>query len=67
MTAITDPQTWLWFTIDVIGVLILGGALAYGIHSWNTRPRDVATQVRSDEATRRLYSSDPREDEPALR
>jgi hypothetical protein len=45
---------WLWFVLDVIGVAILGLALAYGVMAWRKRRSRLANQVR-DEATERLY------------
>jgi hypothetical protein len=47
-----------YFVMDVLAVVILGGALAYGTHMWRTRPRDDAIERASDEATRRLYHSE---------
>ena len=47
-----------YFFMDVVAVLILGAALAYGTISWRKRPRDPATRAASDEATRRLYRSE---------
>ena len=52
-----DWGGWMWFIIDVIGVLILGGAIAYGASMWRRRPLDTETQRKSDEATRELYHS----------
>jgi hypothetical protein len=50
-----DVGGWLWFVIDVIAVLILGGAMLYGARMWRQRPRDAYTERASDEKTRELY------------
>jgi hypothetical protein len=44
-----------YFIMDVLAVVILGGALAYGTLAWRQRSRDAATRRASDEATRHLY------------
>ena len=46
---------WLWFTITVLGVALLGVALAYGTVQWRKRPRDPMTEHARDEATRRNF------------
>ena len=50
-----DWGGWMWFVIDVIGVTILGVAIAYGTSMWNRRPRDPESLRRTEEATRELY------------
>ena len=51
----------LWLVTDVAAVLLLGAAMAYGVHMWRTRPRNLALERMSDDATRRLYRSSARE------
>lgn len=50
-----DWGGWMWFVIDVVAVVILGGAIAYGASMWRHRSTDPEVQRRSDEATRDLY------------
>jgi hypothetical protein len=49
---------WLWVVIDILAVIVLGVAIAYGTRMWRRRPQDAATLRRSDEATRRMYHPD---------
>jgi hypothetical protein len=51
---------WLWLVIDVLAVVILGSALFYASRTWRNRPRNPVVERESDEATRRLYNSDTR-------
>jgi hypothetical protein len=51
----TDASGWLWFSIEVIGVLILGAALAYGLWMWRTRNRSPVAESAREKATERLY------------
>jgi hypothetical protein len=44
----------------IIGPILLGAALLYGIIMW--RRRSAASKVRSDEATRRLYKKGAEEE-----
>jgi hypothetical protein len=46
---------YLWLLMDVVLVVILGGAIFYGIMQWRHRSRRPATEDARDEATRRLY------------
>jgi hypothetical protein len=46
---------WLWLIIDVLGVLILAGALVYGTIMWRNRRKDRATQQKRDQAVREIY------------
>lgn len=50
-----DYGGWMWFLIDVGLVVVLAGALIYGIGMWRNRPRDSATEQVRDNATDRLY------------
>jgi hypothetical protein len=54
---------WMWLLLDVIAVVVLGGALAYGVMAW--RRRRVADRVR-DRATENLYHrKDPESRQPS--
>lgn len=46
---------YLWLLMDVGLVVILGGAIFYGIMQWRRRSRRPAVEQARDEATRRLY------------
>jgi hypothetical protein len=48
----------LWLLIDVIAVLALAAAIAYGTVSWRRRRNPTLERVR-DDATRRLYEDRP--------
>jgi CBS-domain-containing membrane protein len=50
-----DWGGWMWFVIDVLAVVILGVALAYGAAMWRHRPRNPQIERASDEATKDLY------------
>jgi hypothetical protein len=56
----TDPSGWMWFAIEVIGVLILGAALAYGLWMWRTRRKSPAVERAREDATKRLYNEGSR-------
>ena len=45
--AVYDWGGWMWVAIDIVGVAILGAAIA--------RPLDPAVKRASDQATRELY------------
>lgn len=51
-----DFGGWLWLFIDVVLVLVLGGALAYGIVRWRQWKRHPVAAAERDRATRELYS-----------
>jgi hypothetical protein len=51
----TDEGGWLWLVIDVALVLVLAGALAYGLIMWRNRRRNPAIERASREATHRMY------------
>ena len=50
----------LWLLIDVVAVLALGAAIAYGTMRWKRRRNRTLESVR-DDATRRLYEDSGRE------
>jgi hypothetical protein len=64
---VTDTSSWLWVVIDVVAVLILAAAMAYGAYMWRTRSRNAVLQRVSDEATDRLYHRPPRSRDEILR
>jgi hypothetical protein len=49
---------WQWFAIDVIAVIILGIAIAYGVMMWRRRSRSAVVKEMRDDATRDLYHED---------
>jgi protein-S-isoprenylcysteine O-methyltransferase Ste14 len=51
----SDAGGWLWLVIDVIGVVVLGAAIAYGIWQWRSRSRNPSLERAREEATKRLY------------
>ena len=50
-----DAGGWLWFAIDVIFVIILGGALMYGTFMWRRRSRNPTVNRIRDEVTKENY------------
>ena len=50
----------LWLLIDVVAVLALGAAIAYGTMSWKRR-RNLTLESVRDDATKRLYEDGGRE------
>lgn len=53
-----EQDGWLWFAIDVVFVVALGAALAYGIYKSRTRSR--ALDPEGDRKTRELYKEEER-------
>jgi len=51
-----DANGWLWFTIDVIAVLVLAGLIVYGTIAYR-RYRNRISDSERDRATRALYNS----------
>lgn len=51
----TDEAGWLWVVIDVLGVLVLAGALIYGLSTWRKKRTDPATERAAREATHAMY------------
>jgi hypothetical protein len=47
----------MWFLIDVAFVVVLAGALAYGMMMYRNRRRDRLTEQRRNDATKELYGS----------
>lgn len=52
----SDANGWLWLLVDVIGVLVLAAAIAYGSIMYRRRRSKISDKERN-EATRRLYES----------
>jgi hypothetical protein len=50
----------LWLLIDVVAVLALAAAIAYGTVSWRRRRNPALEQAR-DDATKRLFEESGRE------
>jgi hypothetical protein len=50
----SDASGWLWILIDVVFVIALAGALAYGVARWR-RSRSSGEAETRDRATERLY------------
>ena len=61
-----DVGVWLMIVIDVVAVIILGLAIAYGSRMWRMDPQDPVTLKKSDETTRRLYHPTRRPGEGSL-
>lgn len=49
---------WLWIVIDVLGILILAGALIYGTMMWRHRRKDPAMKQAQEKVTREHYRRD---------
>lgn len=58
------PADWTWTLLDVVGVIVLGGLIAYGIIMSSRRRQDRGTERRRDEATKRLYDDDVPDERP---
>lgn len=54
-----DPSGWIWSLMTVIGVIILGVALAYAIVLWRHRSRSPSVKEAQAERTHELYDRDP--------
>ena len=52
-----DQGGMLWLVINVMLVVVLAGAIAYGIGIWRKRRRDPAMERVRDNATKDLYKS----------
>ncbi len=50
-----DQGGSLWMVIDVLAVVALGAALAYGIGMWRKRHRDPTIERIRDNAVKNLY------------
>ena len=55
-----DAGGWLWLLINVGFVMVLAGALIYGVFMWRSRSRNPAVERRREEATRRLFEREER-------
>ncbi len=53
---------WMWILVTVIGVALLGLALAYGTHQTNVFRRNPRNVRRTEEATRRLQRENEQAD-----
>ncbi len=62
-----EPGQFLWLIMDVVLVLILGGALVYGLVMWSRRRKDPAARAVRDRGTERVYREAEREDQKELR
>ncbi len=51
----TDPSGWLWALIDIVGVVVLAGAIIYGTLLWRQRRKDPAARAEREEAVRENY------------
>lgn len=60
-----DQGGWLFVAIDILGVLLLGAALFYGVSMWRSRRTDPTTERLSREATQRMYHHEDAEAEAA--
>lgn len=52
---------WLYYVMDVLGVILLGVAIAYGMILTSRRKRDAVGQARSSQGTREVYKEDEHE------
>jgi hypothetical protein len=50
-----EPSGWLWIVIDVVGIVVLAGALIYGTMMWRHRRKDYAVKHAQEEVTREHY------------
>jgi hypothetical protein len=53
----------LWLVIDVLFVVVLGGAIIYAIYQWRRRPRNAATRDVAEDAVRKEYHRENKEAE----
>jgi protein-S-isoprenylcysteine O-methyltransferase Ste14 len=51
----SDASGWMIFGMEVVGVIVLGVALAYGTWMWRTRSRNPALERTREEASKRLF------------
>jgi hypothetical protein len=56
-----DIGSTSWFLAVVIGALLLGLGIAYGLWQWSNRPRDGETVRRRDKAVKDLYDRPPQD------
>jgi hypothetical protein len=61
-----EPGQFLWLIMDVVLVIALGAALAYGIYMWSRRRTDPAATKARDKATERVYAEADRQDRREL-
>jgi hypothetical protein len=57
-----DAGGWLWLLIDVGFVIVLAGALTYGLMMWRKQQRTQTPEQRRqrEQATRELYRAEDR-------
>jgi len=58
-----DDAGGLWLVVTVIGAIVLGAALTYGVMMWHTRRRDRGTERLRDRETERLYERGERKEQ----
>jgi protein-S-isoprenylcysteine O-methyltransferase Ste14 len=51
----SDASGWMIFGMEVVGVIVLGAALAYGTWMWRTRNRNPVLERAREEASKRLF------------
>jgi NAD/NADP transhydrogenase alpha subunit len=52
---------WLYYVVDVLGVILLGLAIAYGIIVTSRRKRDAVGQAKSSQGAREVYKEEEHE------
>jgi hypothetical protein len=56
---------WLWAVIDIVGgVIVLGALLFYGTSMWRRRPRDPVIDRVREQATEDLYQENQPDTRP---
>ena len=50
-----DAGGWLWLLIDVVGVVVLAGALVYAMMLWRRRRKNHAFRQHQNEVVRENY------------
>ena len=46
---------WLWAILDILGFVVLGAALVYGIMLWRGRRKDPTMKAAQNEVTHENY------------
>jgi len=50
-----DFSGWLWFFVDVVMVVALAAAIAYGAWHWRRARHDPGAERARDRATKEVY------------